>query len=109
MCLLGWRGLADGVSRIAGDDSRVGDAGALFACCDAGACDFDDGSPYGLARFAVEDDGVAGADVQATVEFLSVGVAGGRVVLALTLGRPLLVAEGPAYRNAVAVDVGLLP
>ena len=56
----------------------------------------------------VEENGVAGADVQVTVALVSVGVCGCRVVLALMLGQSLLVAERSAYRSAVTVQVGLL-
>ena len=91
MSLLGWHCPADTVSRIAGDDSGVGDACTLLSHCDAGAPEFDDGSAYGSAGFVVEDDGVAGADVQVTVALVSVGVSGCRIALALMLGQLLLV------------------
>ena len=102
MSLLGWLGPADAVPWIAGDDSCVGDAGTVLSDCDAGASDFDDGSAYGMARLVLKDDGVSGADIQVTVALVSVGVAGRRIVLPQMLGQSLLVAEGPAYRSAVA-------
>ena len=108
MSLLGWRGPADAVSWIAGDDSGVGDAGTLFAYCDSCAPDFDDGAADGSAGLVVEDNRVAGANIQVTVALVSVGVGGRRVVLALMLGQSLLVAEGLSYQSAVTVHVGLL-
>ena len=108
MSLLGWRGPADAVSWIAGDDSCLGDAGALFVHCDAGASDFDDAPADGLAIPVVEGDGVAGAEPVGAVALVSVGVCGCRITLAQVFGQPLLVAEGPAYWSAVAVDVGFL-
>ena len=108
MSLLGWRGPADAVSWIAGDDSAIGDAGTLFADCDSCAPGFDDGPADGLARLVVEDDGVSGADIQVTVALVSVGVAGRRIVLPQMLGQSLLVAERSSYWSAVAVHVGLL-
>ena len=44
--LLGWCDPAGAVSRILGDDSRVGYASTALADCDAGAPDFDDGPAY---------------------------------------------------------------
>ena len=84
--LLGWGGPADAVPWIAGDDSGVGDAGALLFDCDSCAPDFDDGPSYGLVGFVVEDDGVSSADIQATVALVAVGVAGGWVALSLVAG-----------------------
>ena len=86
MSLLGWRVPADGVSWIAGDDSRFGDAGTPLFDCDSCTPDFDDGLAYGSARPVVEDYGVSGADIQVTVALLRFGVAGRRIVLALMLG-----------------------
>ena len=86
MSLLGWRGPADVVPWIAGDDSRVGDAGTLLSDCDAGAPYFDDGSACGLARLVFEDNGVAGADIQLAVALVAVGVAGGGAALSLVAG-----------------------
>ena len=63
MSLLGWRGPADAVSWISGDDSGVGDFCTVFFYCDACAPDFDDGPAYGSARLVLKDDGVAGADI----------------------------------------------
>ena len=108
MSLLGWRGPADVVPWIAGDDSRVGDACALLFDCDSCAPDFDDGPAYGLAGLVVKDDCVSGADLQAAVALVSVGVSSRRFVLALMLGQLLLVPEGSSYRSAVSVDVGFL-
>ena len=83
MSLLGWRGPADAVSWIPGDDSGVGDFCAVFFYRDAGASDFDDGTAYGLARLVVKDDSVSGADVQVAVALVSVGVSSRRTVLPL--------------------------
>ena len=108
MALLGWRGPADAVPWVSGDDSGVGDAGTLFAYCDSCAPDFDDGTAYGLAVLVVKDDCVAGADLQAAVALVSVGVAGSGVLLPHMIGQLLLVAEVPAYWSAVSVDVRFL-
>ena len=86
MSLLGWRGPADVVSWIAGDDSCVGYASTVLSDCDAGASDFDDGSAYGSARFVFEDNGVAGADTLWAVALVSVGVAGRGAALSLVAG-----------------------
>ena len=99
MFLLGWRSPADAVSWIAGDDSRLGDACTLFVHCDAGASDFDDGPADGLAAPAVEDDGVAGADIQVSVALVSIGVCGCRIVLAQVFGQSLLVAGVRGWMN----------
>ena len=86
MSLLGWRGPADAVSWIAGDDSGVGDACTLFAYCDTGASDFDDCPADGAAGLVLKDDGVSGADIQVAVALVAVGVAGGGVALSLVAG-----------------------
>ena len=86
MSLLGWRGPADAVSWIPGDDSGVGDDCTLFAYCDTGASDFDDGSADGSAGLVLKDDGVSGADIQVAVALVAVGVAGGGVALSLVAG-----------------------
>ena len=96
MFLLGWCGPADAVSWIAGDDSRLGDAGTLFVHCDAGASYFDDCSADGLAIPVVEDDGVAGAEPVGAEALVSSGVSCCRIMLAQVFGQPLLVTEGPA-------------
>ena len=86
MSLLGWRGPADAVSWIPGDDSGVGDDCTLFAYCDTDASDFDDGSADGSAGLVLKDDGVSGADIQVAVALVAVGVAGGGVALSLVVG-----------------------
>ena len=86
MFLLGWRGPADVVSWIVGDDSRLDDARTLFVHCDAGASDFDDGPADGLASPVVEGDGVVGAEPVGAIVLVSVGVGGRRIVLAQVFG-----------------------
>ena len=84
---------------ISGYDSRLGDAGTLFACCDVGAPDFDDGSADGLACLVVEDNVAAGADIQVSVVLVSVGMCGCRITLAQVFGQPLLVAGVRGWIN----------
>lgn len=107
MSLLGWCGPAYSVSRVSGDDSGVGHACTVLPYCDLCAPDFGDAAAYGLVVLVVKDDGVAGADIQAAVALVPVGVAGSGVLLPHMIGQLLLVAEGPAYRSAVSIDVRL--
>lgn len=70
----------------------------------AGTAVLDDGAAYP----AFDHHGVAGADEFSAVALVPVGVASGGVLAPQVAGQTLLVAEGPAYRCAVLVYVGLL-